>query len=319
MKRISTSHLFAAPRLARPLFRMLVGVTCVISLGACSSVNKNSVAASIDGKEVSRDDFERYVDEFASIGQLQVADGVLAGNDLRSILTAVVKVSAYSNFLASVGKPITEAQRSAAAKKITDKTFSTLSKDLQSLIVDLNVSTEAINTLPSPSDKEIADIYSSSPHRTGVMCLSHIVTKEKSTAVDVLKKLNAGADFAKLAAKYSIEPNAKETGGALSGSSTDGKPTRCITLLDMQENIDPLFIAGAVAAKAGVPYGPVQSSFGYHVILVQPFESVKDEVVASVKAQPGALLATGYILDADITVDPAYGRWVPATASIVAG
>ena len=318
MKRISISHL-SAPRRVQPLFRTLVGVACVVSLGACSSVNKNSVAAIVDGKEVSRSDFERYVNEFASIGQLEVADGVLAGNDLRSILTAVVKVTAYSNFLKSVDKPITQAQRSAVAEKITDETFPSLSKDLQSLIIDLNVSTEAINGLTPPADKEIANIYASSPHRTGVMCLSHIVTKEKSTAVEVLNKLNAGSDFEKLAGRYSIEPNAKKTGGALSGATADGEPTRCITLLDMQSNTDPLFIAGAVAAEAGVPYGPVQSSFGYHVILIQPFESVKDEVLGAVKAQPGALLATGYLVDANISVDPAYGRWVPATASIVAG
>ncbi len=313
MKRISSPHL------RRPLFRTLVAAVCVVSLGACSSINKNSVAATVDGKNVSRDDFERYVNEFASIGQLEITDGVLAGNDLRSILTAVVKVTAYSNFLKSVGKPITENQRTAAAEKITDETFSTLSKDLQLLIVDLNVSTEAINTLSPPSDKEIADIYATAPHRTGVLCLSHIVTKEKSTAVDVLNQLNAGSDFAKLAGKYSIEPNAKKTGGALSGSTADGDPKRCITILDMQANMDPAFVAGALAAPAGVPFGPVQSSFGYHVIFVEPFESVKDEVLASVKAQPGALLATGYLVDADISVDPAYGRWVPATASIVAG
>lgn len=313
MKRISI------PRLRRPLFRTLVATACVISLGACSSVNRNSVAATVDGKEVSRDDFERYVNEFASIGQLEITDGILAGNDLRSILTAVVKVTAYSNFLKSVGKPITKNQRDAAAAKITDETFPTLSKDLQLLIVDLNVSTEAINTLTPPSDTEIASIYASAPHRTGVLCLSHIVTKEKSTAVEVLNQLNTGADFAQLAGKYSIESNAKKTGGAITGTTAEGKTTRCLTILDMQANLDPAFVAGALEAPAGVPFGPVQSSFGYHVIQVQPFELVKDEVLASVKAQPGALLATGYLVDADISVDPAYGRWVPATASIVAG
>jgi hypothetical protein len=161
-------------------------------------------------------------------------------------------------------------------------------------------------------------MYEKNPSLTGVMCVSHIVTKEKSTATKVLAELNKGGDFAKLAAKYSTEAAAKKSGGRISGNDPKGVASRCMSLLDYQANFDPLFTTGAIAAKAGTPYGPVQSSFGYHIILVAPFAEVAKDVVAFVKSAPGPLLATGHVTNSPISVDPAYGRWNPATASIAA-
>jgi hypothetical protein len=52
--------------------------------------------------------------------------------------------------------------------------------------------------------------------------------------------------------------------------------------------------------------------------LVAPFAEVAKDVVAFVKSAPGPLLATGHVTNSPISVDPAYGRWNPATASIAA-
>mgnify|MGYP003337527131 FL=1 len=92
-----------------------------------------------------------------------------------------------------------------------------------------------------------------------------------------------------------------------------------MSILEYQQGFDPAFTAGAIAAKAGVPYGPVQSSFGWHVILLEKWDTVADAALEIVKAQPGPNLATGWLANADISVDPAYGRWSPATGSITAG
>jgi hypothetical protein len=62
----------------------------------------------------------------------------------------------------------------------------------------------------------------------------------------------------------------------------------------------------------------VQTSFGWHVILLAPWDDVKDAALDLVKTEPGPNLATGWLANADITVDPAYGRWDSATGTIVA-
>ena len=302
-----------------PLFRTsLIAGALLIGLTACNTVPKASTAATFNGTSLSQKSFEGFISEFSKIGQLDMPRGIAAGDDVRSILTAIIKENDYKVFLQSIGKPVTPAQRKKVADGIADEKFKTLSPALQNLIINLNAETTAVQTLTSPSEADIKKMYETNPSLTGVMCVSHILTKEKSTAIKVLTELNNGGDFAKLAAKYSTEPAAKKTGGLISGGDAKGTASHCMSLLDYQANFDPLFTAGAIAAQAGVPYGPVQSSLGYHVILVAPFTEVAKDVVAFVKSAPGPLLATGHVSNAPISVDPAYGRWNPATASIVA-
>jgi len=245
-------------------------------------------------------------------------DGIAAGDDVRSILTAIIKENDYKVFLQSIGKSVSAAERKKVSDGIADEKFKTLTPALQNLIINLNAETAAVQALSAPSDADIKKMYEENPSLTGVICASHILTKEKSTATKVLSELNKGGDFAKLAAKYSTESAAKKTGGRISGNDSKGVASRCMSLLDYQANFDPLFTAGAIAAKAGAPYGPVQSSFGYHVISIAPFADVAKDVIAFVKSAPGPLLATGHVTNSPISVDPAYGRWNPATASIVA-
>ena len=45
---------------------------------------------------------------------------------------------------------------------------------------------------------------------------------------------------------------------------------------------------------------------------------MKESALGIVKAEPGPNLATGWLANADISVDPAYGRWDPATGTIAA-
>ena len=296
---------------------LLAGVL-LIGLTACNTVPKASTAATVNGISISKDSFEGFINEFSQIGQLNMPEGIAAGDDVRSILTAIIKENDYKVFLQSVGKPVTAAQKKKVAEGIADEKFKTLTPELQNLIINLNAETAAVQELGAPSDADIKKMYEKNHSLTGVMCVSHIVTKEKSTATKVLAELNKGGDFAKLAAKYSTEAAAKKSGGRISGNDPKGIASRCMSLLDYQANFDPLFTAGAIAAKAGTPYGPVESCFGYHIILVAPFAEVAKDVVSFVKSAPGPLLATGHVTNSPISVDPAYGRWNPATASIAA-
>ncbi len=77
----------------------------------------------------------------------------------------------------------------------------------------------------------------------------------------------------------------------------------------------------AVFAASGPGLLPnlVETSFGYHIIYVQPFDAVKDDVLTLVKSQPGPLMATGLVVNTDVQVDPAYGVWSTAAGAIVAG
>lgn len=302
-------HLRSTPTLA---------IAGLLALSGCATFTENSTAATINGRDISRDKLETFIDEFAASDQFPLEDGVLATDDARNLLAGIIKADAYNSFLDEYGAPLTDKQRDDVRQQIGDETLGKFSNDLRNLIVDINAATKAISELKAPDESKIETLYNESPSLTGAMCARHVVVKKKDTAQKVLSLLADGADFADVAKKYSTEPAAKETGGALQGQTPDGKASPCMSILEYQQSFDPAFTRGALAARAGVPYGPVKSSFGWHVILLAPWDEVKDAALTIVNAEPGPNLATGWLANADISVDPAYGRWEPATGTIAA-
>lgn len=99
----------------------------------------------------------------------------------------------------------------------------------------------------------------------------HILLKSEDEARQVRDKLQAGEDFSELARRYSIDPNAKTTGGEV-GFHPKG------TLLPEYE------AAAFKLSKVGQTSGIVKTQFGYHIIRLEgtrppayvPFEEVKD-------------------------------------------
>ena len=142
------------------------------------------------------------------------------------------------------------------------------------------------------------------------MCVRHIVVEDEATATEVLAELDDGADFAELAAERSIEEAAAQTGGALTDPQS-GEP--CLTSAAAEASFDPAFVAGARDAVPGQPTDPVESSFGWHVILARPFAEVEDSVLSI----HGSQLFADYLAEADINVDPRYGRWDADSGQVV--
>jgi hypothetical protein len=134
--------------------------------------------------------------------------------------------------------------------------------------------------------------------------------ENEEEAQDVLAELEDGADFAELAAERSTEPGAQTTGGAL--EATPGQP--CVSIQQAQGGLDPTFLQAAVQAVPGTPVGPVETSFGWHVILARPYEEVADAVNAAF----GEQAFRDHLSEVDVEIDPRYGRWDSATRSIVA-
>ncbi|EKM98602.1 MULTISPECIES: peptidylprolyl isomerase [Acidocella] len=97
----------------------------------------------------------------------------------------------------------------------------------------------------------------------------HILVKTKAEAEDIIKQLNKGADFAKLAEKDSIDPGAKN-GGELGWFSKD--------------EMVPAFADAAFALKKGeYTKTPVQTQFGWHVILNEGHRTAPTPALADVQ------------------------------------
>ena len=101
----------------------------------------------------------------------------------------------------------------------------------------------------------------------------HILVEKKEIADSVIRELNAGGDFAKLAASESKDAGSASSGGDLGWFTLD-------------RMVKPFSDAVATLEKGQVTAQPVQSEFGWHVIQLEDtrsieapdFEQVKDRV-----------------------------------------
>ncbi|MEO8363429.1 MAG: peptidylprolyl isomerase [Ilumatobacteraceae bacterium] len=293
-------------------FRIL-GAIALVSLSACSSAVSTS-AVRIGDDRLSVDDFELTVQQLGDAGQLDIVDGRVSGESSRSVLGALLRGMATTQMLEIYGEPVTDADRQVVLDQLEqDSQTALLGPELKELIVSLNSQDLALGRVEVPATDELAATYAKIPAKLGVMCMRHIVVDDESTAKKVINLFNDGKDFAELAGTYSIEPGASTSGGAL-GSAT----SECIALAEIQTGDDAAFTAGALQAKESVAYGPVKSSFGWHVILIRPFDEIADALNAVLSVDPGHTLLTGYLATADISIKSSYGRWNPPTGQIVA-
>jgi len=81
----------------------------------------------------------------------------------------------------------------------------------------------------------------------------HILSKDKETSEKILQELKNGADFSKLAQKYSVCPS-KKRGGDL-GEIRKG---------DLVKPVEQVIFKEALKKV----HGPVKSKFGYHLIQI---------------------------------------------------
>jgi peptidyl-prolyl cis-trans isomerase C len=108
---------------------------------------------------------------------------------------------------------------------------------------------------------------------------AHILVADEAKAKELLAELEAGADFAELAKTHSTDTGSGAVGGDLGwfGLGMMVKP----------------FEEAVVAAELGKVAGPVQSDFGFHLILVketrvaaQPtLDDIRDELATEIEQQ----------------------------------
>jgi peptidyl-prolyl cis-trans isomerase C len=90
----------------------------------------------------------------------------------------------------------------------------------------------------------------------------HILVKDEKTATDIIKKLESGADFMKLARDFSIDKGSAQNGGDIGYFQKD--------------EMVPEFAEAAFALKTGeYTKKPVKTQFGYHIIKVDDRRKVK--------------------------------------------
>jgi parvulin-like peptidyl-prolyl isomerase len=128
------------------------------------------------------------------------------------------------------------------------------------------------------SDKQIKDYYNSNKSiyvQKESRDVRHILVTKKSLADQLYAQLKGGANFAKLAKKYSKDPGSAQNGGRLT-------ITRGQTVKEFDKT--------ACSLKTGQLSPPIHTQYGYHIIQglsdIRPAKTTPlDKVKASIKQQ----------------------------------
>ncbi|MFM7718493.1 MAG: peptidylprolyl isomerase [Actinomycetota bacterium] len=149
----------------------------------------------------------------------------------------------------------------------------------------------------SISDDDLRAAYDASTDYTTIDT-KHILVADEATAAEVAAQATP-ENFGDLAREYSVDTASAERGGALGPIAAS--------------SLDADYVAGALALEPGQISAPVQSQFGWHVILLvavdrTPFARAADQLRLQLSSQAYATWLQGEYADLEIVVNPRFGR-----------
>jgi parvulin-like peptidyl-prolyl isomerase len=285
----------------------LLLVTVSVVLAACSG--SSGAIANVGGTDISEADVRGLV--------RTDSDEVLDVEFLRYLSVAIqweaVEQKAFADF--GTNPSDEEVQETIDALVLGYNAAATLDEYLEAanasetgirkyarqLIIQRDVESALADKHQPPTDEEVAAELAAFPADWTEVCSSHILVATAEEAEVAGARLEDGEDFAEIAVDISIDPGSGPTGGDLGCAPAS-------------QFVDP-FAQGAMAAVIGVPTEPIETEFGFHIIVVSE-RSVADAQTISefLDSAARARAVDAWFLEAidsaTVTVDESVGVWV---------
>ncbi|MEM9034831.1 MAG: peptidylprolyl isomerase [Actinomycetota bacterium] len=284
-------------------------VLAALALASCGSLTEP--AATVDGVEISEDDLRdelALAAEFADSNQAQAgfylatSEGNFNRAAAREVLRQRIQDVLVVETLDELGGSVTDADVSPIdTTGIIETEWLGTFVGRQERIVALQRVVLEDAGVPSTAQQWFAENGAA----LGLVCSSHILLETEEDAIAARERVvDSGEDFATVAMELSTGPS-----GPTGGDLGCGDPSQFV----------PEFADAVRTATVGEIGPPVETQFGWHVILVTatgadvPFEAAEADATAAFEADTAAVLNTVFIdlLDeADIEVSSRYGTWV---------
>jgi parvulin-like peptidyl-prolyl isomerase len=281
-------------------------VLAALVLAACGG-GSNATVATVNGEDVTLGEIEALIDpgEETTIAKdvfarflgfdiqqrivLSAAEGelgiVIAEDDIAAEADAIfeeanVEGVSREEFLASNG--------------ITEEL---LAKLAHQQLLDTQIREMFAAETEEPTQEEIDGVITESE---ALYCSSHILVATEEEANDVLDRIEGGEEFADLAAELSTDTGSGAQGGDLGCTSPDQYVTE--------------FADALVAAEVGVPTAPVETEFGFHIILLgEDVVPTNEEIIEQLRTTSIGTATNEWfseqVENAEVTVDESYGTW----------
>lgn len=287
--------------------RKLAFLIAVIAVTAAACGDSDPVVAEVNGQEITESEVldlrERLSDAVPAADFRNDLSRLILGQVVRSSLAedfdVTVSAADVDNELeAQLESSGLELEAAIAALQEPGATEAMLRSNIEILLLR-DGALSALGAQP----EFIEGLFADSPTALTEVCARHILVETAGEAQDVLDRLAAGSDFAATADELSTDSS---PGGDLGCRSPDAYV--------------PEFAAATSVAPIGEVFGPVETQFGHHVILVTERTA---PTLEEVMADPDSYIPVDFVRNewtlwlnekvagADISVRSNIGTWSP--------
>jgi len=262
-------------RIIRGIAALLLATVLIGAMAGCSSTD---AVARVNGEEISRAEFDTIYEQILaqSGGQLDdetalaykkqllemMIDSALITQEAEKLGADLSEAAVTERLLQLMGgadEATIEEQITAAGLTVADVRKSVRDQLASEFIQEKAVSETSVTTVPQT--------YSQ---------LSHILVSEEALANELYERATGGEDFATLASE-----NSSDTASAIDGGNLGWAPT---------SDYVAEFAAAADSLEVGAVSEPVESQFGWHIIL-KVAEAAEGTAIEDAPADLQAMLA----------------------------
>lgn len=257
----------------KKIFICMFVILCFLS---CAKKEDGKVLVTIDKEKITMEEFNKELDKIPM-----------------NMKMAVATESGKKTFLDRLIVKKLLLKEASKDKIENEKEFQTRLSDIKEQLLIESLLKKKIASDPQLSDEETKKYYDANKDKfkkESEINTRHILLKTEEEAKQIKEKLKNGDDFVELAKQYSIDPNAKTTGGEL-GFHPKG------SILPEYEEV------AFKLTKVGQVSGIVKTQYGYHIIRLEgtkppafvAFDEVKDFIKQQLAQEKQKELIDKYI------------------------
>ncbi len=299
--------------------RKMISLALAAGLVASACAGSDPTVAEVNGQAILLSDVEDL-----SGGAASAPEGEFTQNLGFLIVIGIISGAAQDQFGIAVDPDAVQAEvdQFISTLDTTDRTVddalaeqnlnqARLRAQAELFVLSGDLSERLATDAGAVSESEIEQGYRAYLTANANVCTRHILVPTLEEAEAARQRIDQGEEFGDVAAEVGQDGTAQENGEL--GCSPPS------------QYVGP-FADATLDAPVGELFGPVQTEFGYHLIIVDSREApaldeIRDTVVAQVEANRGTTLLNDWALAelqaAEVVVEAEYGTWDPVAIQVV--
>ncbi|HEX6147929.1 MAG TPA: peptidylprolyl isomerase [Acidimicrobiia bacterium] len=276
-----------------------------LTLAACGG-GSGAVAATVNGEDITVSDVEALIDtgEESTIPKETFSQflgfdiqwrivGMAAADEFDIVVSDEEAAAEADAIFEENGQDLTR-EEFLQANGVTEQFLLQVARQQ---LLDTQIREVLGDDVEPPTQEEVDGVIAEAE---ALYCVSHILVATEAEANDALARIEGGEEFAAVAAEVSTDTGSGAQGGDLGCSP----PDRFVAE----------FAEALTTAEVDVPTDPVETEFGFHVILLREDElPTEDEVIEALTAQGVGEVTNAWFIEkveaAEVSVDESYGTW----------